>query len=393
VDLRILHIDDKCTGCGACISICPKNALTLLGNSEGFYYPKLDENACINCHLCERACQVFEPAPESDRSTRINYMAKAKDPRVVSASSSGGAFSMLASKILSEGGVVYGARYDYTDERLVQDSTDNCTLDALRKSKYIESYTGEVFKEVGEHLRSGRKVLYVGTPCQIEGLAKYLQEKRIDRDNLLLAQFVCHGVPSNNFFTEYKRYEEKKHKSKIVAFDFRPKIRGWRNSDWKMIFENGKVVQGPYYYYYYYYYYYFQSSNILRKSCYSCHRVLTETPDITIGDFWGIHKYQPENKDNEGISLIIAHNAKANDILQSIDGFEYLEEIPQSALEYITREVNERSNKSMIREHFMKEVLKVGYMNAAKKQSGRVIFKMKTKNEIRNFIKKICRKK
>ena len=384
--LQILKIGDKCTGCGACISACPKNALSLVANEEGFYYPKLDATACIKCHLCDNSCQVLKPAVESLKPQRRYYMAKAEDQSVVKSSSSGGVFSVLANMILADGGVVYGARYDFNNERLIQDSTENCTLSDLRKSKYIESYTGSVFKDVGNHLKQGQKVLYVGTPCQVEGLAQYLSVKRIDRGNLILVQFVCHGVPANEFFTEYKHYEENKHKSKLISFDFRPKIRGWRYSDWRMEFANGDIEQGPYYYYYYYYY--FHASNILRKSCYNCRRVLNETPDITIGDFWGIQKYRPENKDNEVISLVITHNPKAVEILEANEGFKYLEQIPEDAVDYIRQETNTRADKFKTRDVFMAEVKVKGYMKTAVQKAGLTIFKAKLKDKIRKILKR-----
>ncbi len=385
MSLKILDIKDTCTGCGACVSVCPKDALCLEYDNEGFYYPSLNESACINCGLCERSCQVFDNDHAEENIQRHHFMAKAKDKAIVAKSSSGGAFSMLADYVLKQGGVVYGARYNFETERLEQASTETCTIDELRKSKYIESYTGEIFRSVYENLKSGKIVLYVGTPCQVEGLTQYLKIKRADFSNLIRVRFICHGVPANKFFTEYKHYEEKKHKSKMVSFDFRPKIRGWRASDWKMIFENNVVDQGPYNHYYYYYY--FQSSNVLRKSCYSCGRVIDDCTDITIADFWGINKYRPQNQDQEGISLIITHSAKALQILENVDGFDIMEAIPENAVDYIKREVNDRKGMDDKREDFMKLVRQNGYMNSVKKLSGFAIFKIRLKAKIRKFIK------
>ena len=385
MSLKILNIDDKCTGCGACVSVCPKDALSLKYDPEGFYYPSLNESACISCGLCERSCQALCEDDSREEENRHYFMAKAIDKKIVKESSSGGAFSVLADFVIKQGGVVYGARYNYGLERLEQASTQTCSIKELRKSKYIESYTGSIFRNVYDDLKSGKTVLYVGTPCQIEGLSQYLAIKRADITNLIRVRFICHGVPSNQFFTEYKHYEEKKHKSKIVAIDFRPKIRGWRYSDWKMVFENNEVDQGPYTHYYYYYY--FQSSNILRKCCYSCARVLNDCADITIADFWGIHKYKPENKDQEGISLIITHSPKSLVLLKGLDEFEFIEEIPENAISYIKREVNSRKGLTEAREKFMKQVRESGYMKTAKKHSGMTIFKTRFKAKIRNLIK------
>lgn len=388
--LKILHIEDTCTGCGACVSSCPKQALCLSYDKEGFYVPRLDAKKCINCKICEKSCHVLNSAVPSIPSLNYKaYMIKAKDKTIVSKSSSGGAFSLLANHILSEGGIVYGARYNFKEERLEHSSSDKCSMDELRKSKYIESYMGNTFKEVQDQLVSGRKVLFCGTPCQVEGLHYFLTRKKIDITNLLLVRFICHGVPSNQFFTEYKHYEEKKHKSQIIAFDFRPKTNGWRSSDWKMTFANGKTEKGPYYYYYYYYY--FQLCNTLRSSCYSCKRIMNENSDITIGDFWGIHKLQPDNNDQEGISVFLAHNEKALQYLDAIKENSSIEEIPLSAIDYIYREANDRAEIYHERNEVMKRVVKNGYMAVVKKRLGLKIRGRKIKDGIHKTLRPILR--
>lgn len=390
MSLKILHIPDTCTGCGACVSVCPKDALQLRYNDTGFYQPVLNPSLCINCGLCDKSCQVFQQDNPQDTPRREYYMAKAKDKDVVRQSSSGGVFTLLADKILDEGGLVIGARYNYDLSRLEQCSTDHCSMDELRKSKYIESYTGKIFAEVLDTLKQGRKVMYVGTPCQVEGLRDYLKLKRADLTLLTTVRFICHGVPSNLFFTEYLQYEEKKHRSKVTCFDFRPKTTGWRNSVWKMCLANGKQITGPYYYYYYYYFY--QLSNILRKCCYGCKRVLNDKADITIADFWGIGKYRPDNKDQEGISLVIAHNDKGRALLHSAQGFEYLESIPEQAVRYIRNEVEARGGLASAQEKFMAEVKKHGYMKTAVSQARMKILKIKLKLAIRSFLLKIMRR-
>ena len=386
--LRILEIEETCTGCGGCVSVCAKNALSLKYNEEGFYYPLLDEEKCVDCKFCEKACHVLNNiVPEKPSRNYDAYMLKAKDKDIVRKSSSGGIFTLLADEIIRQNGVVYGARYNYEKERLEHASSDDCSLDDLRKSKYIESYSGDIFKDVRKQLIEGRKVLFCGTPCQIEGLHKYLEVKRVVTTNLLLVRFVCHGVPSNRFFTEYKHYEEAKADSKMVYFDFRPKTRGWRNSDWLMIFANGKKETGPYYYYYYYYY--FQLCSLLRKSCYSCKRVFHDVADITIGDFWGIGKYMPDNKDQEGISMALVHSKKGFNALNQISDFEYVERIPVEATDYIFREMSERVFLLDKRCNIMTKVLKNGYMKVAQKT---LRFPMLTWR-LKNFVKKLLGRK
>ena len=200
--IKILHIDEQCTGCGACVSTCAKEAIELKYDAEGFYYPSLNLEKCVNCKLCEKACHIICDTIEIHKIVRdyTPYMLKANNKSIVMQSSSGGIFSLLSEKVLAEGGVVYGARYNYELERLEHCSTDNCSIDELRKSKYIESYLGNTFTDVRKQLQSGRKVLFCGTPCQVKGLKTYLTSRKTNTESLLTIRFICHGVPSNNFF-------------------------------------------------------------------------------------------------------------------------------------------------------------------------------------------------
>lgn len=383
--LKIFNLKDTCTGCGACVSTCPQQALQLTYNDEGFYYPEIDVSKCVDCKACEKACHVLCNVQSRQISQNFKaFMVKAKDVNLVMRSSSGGIFSILANYVLSKGGVVFGARYNFKEERLEHSSTDKCSLDELRKSKYIESYVGVSFKEVLFNLKNNRIVLFCGTPCQIEGLSHFLKVRKVSRTNLLLVRFVCHGVPANKFFTEYKHYEEKKNGSKMIFFDFRPKTRGWRNSDWIMLFENGKTIGGPYYYYYYYYYY--QLCNLLRKSCYSCKRVFQETADITIADFWGVCTYCPSNKDQEGISMVLDHSGKFEAIYPIIKNDCTIEEVPLSAINYIYQEAKDRECISLERDIAMKSVLKNGYIKTAQKKLKGKIIRWRLKNLIKKLI-------
>lgn len=392
MNLKILQIDNSCTGCGACVSICPKDALKLEYNEEGFYYPKLNANLCINCKSCEKVCHILkENTKNNEKISRnyIPYMVKAKSPEIVKSSSSGGVFSLLANHILSEGGIVYGAKYNYEKERLEHCSTDICDLNDLKKSKYIESYLGKTFKDVKNQLLDGRKVLFCGSPCQIEGLYTFLSEKKVPLKNLLLVRFVCHGVPSNKFFTEYKHWIEHKKKAKIIKLDFRPKTRGWRYSNLLLKFNNGKIIDEPYNYNYYYYYYYFQHNYLLRKSCYSCNRINNEISDITIADFWGIYKYRPSNTDQEGISLVLVHTENGNNAFESISRDCNYEKLPQSAVNYIYKDTYWRATCYQKRNKMIEYVKAIGYMPAVIKTVGKKIFITKQKNRLKKVIKKL----
>lgn len=387
MSLNILQIEDSCTGCGACVSICPKRALNLEYNNEGFYYPKINNDLCIDCKSCDKVCHVLNNSYNNSISKNYKpYMLKAKSKDIVYKSSSGGIFSLLSECILSEGGVVYGARYNYKLERLEHCSTDKCDINELRKSKYIESFLGNIFLDVRNKLLSNRKVLFCGTPCQIEGLDSFLKRKNVPTENLILVRFICHGVPANKFFTEYKHWIEKKIKSKVVRVDFRPKTEGWRKSNLLLQFENGKIIDEPHIYNYYYYY--FQKNYLLRKSCYSCKRINNEIGDITIGDFWGIHKYDPKNNDQDGISLALFHTNKGIDMLNKISTECEYEELPLSAVDYIYKDSNWRESCIKYRSKMINDVLKYGYMPSVIKTIRIHILKRKYKDRLKRIIKK-----
>ena len=376
--IKILHINDKCTGCGACVSTCTKEALSLQYDKEGFYYPVLNYDKCVNCKRCESVCHILCHKENKDIiRDYVPYMLKSKDKSIIRDSSSGGVFSLLAAKTLEKGGVVYGARYNYDLERLEHCNTDICNIEELRKSKYIESYMGNTFADVRNHLRTGREVLFCGTPCQVKGLLQYLEVRKTNTKNLLTVRFICHGVPANKFFTEYKHWKEKKVGSRITHLDFRPKTRGWRTSNILLKFENGKVIDELYQENYYYYY--FQHNLSLRKCCYNCNLIEKSYSDYTIADFWGIYYYEPENKDQEGISLLLAHSKKAKELVKCLDC--EIKVLPQTAVEYIYKDSSFKKKSYDIRNLKMTGIIKNGYINQAQKELRReiFIFKLKTK--------------
>lgn len=386
--IKILHIDEQCTGCGACVSTCAKGALSLKYDKEGFYYPTLDRNKCVDCKLCEKACHILQEKKNGESIVVRDYtpyMLKANDRTIVRKSSSGGIFSLLSEHVLKEGGVVYGARYNYELERLEHCSTDKCCIDELRKSKYIESYLGETFADVRKQLKTERKVLFCGTPCQIKGLLQYLYSRKTNIENLLTVRFICHGVPANKFFTEYKHWKERRVGAKITHIDFRPKTRGWRTSNILFKFENGKIVDELYQENYYYWY--FQKNLSLRKSCYHCNLIEDSYSDFTIADFWGIGEHDPDNQDQEGISLVLAHTEQAENILKSLDC--YKEQLPQESVEYIYKDAPHKNKIYSARNAEMNNIERNGYMGNAIKKLRKEIFIFKMKKRIISILNNI----
>ena len=189
-----------CCGCYACYNSCPFDAITMEEDAEGFRYPRVDADRCRNCGKCERNCPVLNPIVKEQDQTPPTYAAINKDEAIRKDSSSGGMFQLFAEQILKEGGIVFGAGFDADWEVCHQSVETVAELDRLRVSKYLQSRVETSFQQVTEHLRAGRKVLFAGTPCQCAALRRFVGK---NDENLILVDFICHGVPSPKIWRKY----------------------------------------------------------------------------------------------------------------------------------------------------------------------------------------------
>lgn len=193
---RHIIVPQNCTGCGLCANVCSKDAIRMVWSKNGFLVPSVDVSSCVNCGMCVKQCIALEEKETySDELTSVeSYGGWNKDIDIHMSSSSGGTFTALAIKAIEQGGVVYGVVWK---DKLtaVFDKTDSVDgLARMRGSKYTQAVPGNVYREVRSDLKSGRKVLFSGTPCQVHALKKYLRK---NYENLLTIDIVCHGVPSH----------------------------------------------------------------------------------------------------------------------------------------------------------------------------------------------------
>lgn len=280
-------------------------------DNQGFFYPHVNKEQCVACGLCEKVCPCNH---QSDLRMPLNvYAAINIDESIRLRSSSGGIFSLLAEKILKEGGIVFGARFD-KQWNVVHDYTDNIDgLDVFRGSKYSQSDIGSSYIQTRFWLQHGKKVLFSGTSCQIAGLKKFLSK---DYENLFTIDVVCHGVPSpkvwKNYLTSLSPLPED-----ITHIDMRNKSRGW--SRYSYLIKNGDrtfyddfaskslFLQG------------FTWNLYLRPSCYNCPAKSGKSnSDITLADNWGFKVTSPEFDDEKGISAVIINTEKGNLIFKSL---------------------------------------------------------------------------
>ncbi len=305
----------KCVGCGACENICPKKCITLKADEEGFLYPETDAGRCADCGLCEKACPVVNAEAQNNSFENVSaYASYSLDEQIREKSSSGGIFSLFAEYVLEHGGTVYGAAVD-GDMNVCHIGIDNKKeLYRLRGSKYVQSRMGDTYKHVLSQLKSGRYVLFTGTPCQTEALKAYLGS---EYDNLICMDFICHGVPSPKVWRSYVKYREKKAASKTKNVTFRHKENGWKMSCVKFEFENGREYIKRFTKDLYMRA--FLSDLCLRPSCYECKfKKVNRVSDITLADFWGIESILPDMDDNRGTSLCIIRSETGMKIFEAL---------------------------------------------------------------------------
>lgn len=294
-----------CTGCAACANICPKNAITMTELSDGFLQPVVDRDKCVQCLACEKSCPVLNAFSNENKNEPAVYSCWNKDDNVRLESSSGGAFSALATLVLEQGGYVVGATYDDAMRVLHRMIHSVAELPLLRGSKYVQSSVGDIYRQVKKKLFDGATVLFVGTPCQVAGLRGYLKS---DYPNLYCCDFICHGTPSPLLFQKYIQWIEQEKNIKIRSFNFRHKHSGWYDA--LRAVNGGLFMKGKYDAYFLG----FNRNITLRESCYHCPAIgLPRKGDVTIADFWGIgmiYKFDRTDEIADGISLMMANTPK-----------------------------------------------------------------------------------
>ncbi len=310
----MIEIKDKsaCCGCTACASICTHDAITMQPNAMGFLYPVVDKDKCVNCGLCEKVCAFNDHYDISlNLSKPDTYAARHKDMSEVETSRSGAAFIAISDYVLENGGVVYGAGYADHFRVVHKRATTKVERNEFKGSKYVQSDLGNVFRQVKKDLKDGLIVLFSGTPCQTAGLNSYIGKKL--REHLILIDIVCHGVPGPNLWQDYLAYLEKKQGDEICWVNFRDKQAfGWtaHKETFKFVKGGGKMS----------FTYLFYKHIMFRPSCGKCHFANTKRPsDITLADFWGWEKTDPNiNKDDKGVSLILVNTEKGRDIFNAV---------------------------------------------------------------------------
>ena len=316
-----------CTGCSLCANVCGHDAITMVWSEEGFLIPQVDEEACISCGVCVKKCPALQPPPEYQddlRDTVPTYGAWNRDRRVHMASSSGGIFTALAEWTIGQGGCVFGVVWKDKETAIFTKAETMEEVLPMRGSKYTTAMPLYAYREVRAELKTGRRVLFSGTPCQVNALKRYLVKVY---NNLLTVDIVCHGVPSHLLLEKYIKEAEQESGNKVSYVSFRGKRHSWKKFDQICHFEDGServsylgedlYMKG------------FLCDLVLNHCCYNCRYAhFPRQGDLTLGDFWGADRLHEDWPIREGITVLLANSGAGREALESVQPSIATEKVP-----------------------------------------------------------------
>ena len=348
----------KCMGCGSCYLSCPKNLITYKENNEGFIVAEiLKSNACSNCGLCLKKCPAKKESESPPKNTHI-YYGYAGDTKIRANATSGGICSAFAEDFLKCNEMVVCAKFDFeTGDIKHSEINCDCWTNSM-KTFYCQSNQIDSFSQIKESLKNDRRVLFVGTPCQVHGLKQYLGGGK-NTEKLLTIDFLCHGVPSRKLF---RQYYNKISKKEIEDYNFRSKCNGWPKHMLAIQLKNGKVIKckatlDKYQFL-------FQEDLSLNSACFFCPFRAQHSADITVGDFWMWEKENLKPSEIEmGLSIVIPNTIKGENAVESAVnvGNLVLHETKSTYRDTVLHEVQFNFNKYKRREEFFHYYTMKGY--------------------------------
>lgn len=318
--IELFSEKSQCCGCMACADVCPNDAIVIKSDSEGFRYPEIEREHCIDCGLCNEVCPL---KPDGAGTPPAKYLAvQAKAPALRKTSTSGAVFPLLAQAVLEQGGVVYGAALDGSMRVAHRRADDSDELGPLVRTKYVQSDTEGIFRQIRHDLDDGKQLLFAGTPCQTEAVRRFVGK---DCPTLALVDLICYGVPSPGVWERYVAYLEKKHHGKLTRFLFRDKRNYDDGHTVSFCIDGHEYVEedyasDPFLSLYF-------SNCIIRPSCHACPFTTVErNSDITLGDLWGSKGAVSKMDDGMGTSLVMLRSERGMALWESLqDQFDQIE--------------------------------------------------------------------
>ncbi len=382
---RTIHLSepDRCTGCEACADVCPTGSIEMNDGGRLFSYPRLNAETCISCGRCMSACPSINSLAPQDFKQQY-FAAWNKNAEERKASTSGGAGTSIARYALSKGFTVYGVGFDSQWDVKHLSAENETELEAFRGSKYVQSDTSGVFLSVLDRLKSGGKVLFIGTPCQVEAIKRFTPGAFAPQ--LVTCEIICHGVNSPKVWKDYVNYLQNRHNSALKTYNFRSKSHGWQNTRGggslrvAYTFADGTSIDVPSWKNQYHYW--FGLHYMLRPSCLHCqYRREQRRADITMADFWGVQEVLSGADTYLGVSAIIVSSDKGGEFVKSIDD---LTLIPVDAAKaksvlkgFMEKEVEEAQQAEIARaKQFEREYISSGFDEMVKKYPHKTLLQM-----------------
>lgn len=355
----------NCCGCTACYNICPKKAIQMIPDSEGFSYPKVNDLLCVSCGLCEQVCPIIHKPSISETYVDC-VVAQNNSKEVLKNCTSGGFIDALYRYILEEQeGYAVGVAFDsqFMPTHIITDSYEKA-ID-FRNSKYSQSSMGTVFREIRELLINENHLIFVGTPCQVAGLKSFLRK---EYENLITVDLVCRSIPSPKLWHQYLKWHEERYKSKIKRVSCRKKTYGYHSGTLEICFSDGQYYRGSNRVDYYMKS--FHHDLCSRPSCYQCEfKTKHRCSDFTVFDSWKPQLVSKEvMKDNDrGFSNVIVHTQKGKKILDNLKNVTIFPADPEKMFQFTGGMESKSIKYPEGRKTFYQELDRVGFYVTMKK--------------------------
>ena len=355
----------KCTGCEACANVCPTKSIRMVRDEEGFRYPVINDDLCIDCGMCNKVCPMINKT-EKHKELQLVFGGHIKDDRIRDESSSGGIFSQIVDEFCKDNYVVFGAESSglAVIHTYVEDKKD---IAKYRRSKYSQSRINNCYNEAINFLNNGKNVLFSGTPCQISALLNIIPDEKL-KEKLFTVEVVCEGFPSPILLEKYEEVLVKRYHAPIRKLDYRYKDGNrWDFQVMRIELENDRAIKcdrwfSPFWI--------FWARRLMsRPSCESCvFRTPNRVADITLGDLWGVHLYCPElYDDNKGATLVVCNSEKGKNLMKNMRS-----DLVGHELKYEEALVYQRPMRVIVpanekRDEFMKDLIECDYKTLCKK--------------------------
>lgn len=308
----IITDKSKCSGCTACVNVCPRQCISMEADEEGYLYPFVDKSKCIDCGLCDATCPIQKPLDLREYSTRA-FAVQHLNSNILESSASGGAFTAIAESVIDRGGVVWGGAYDDSFNVVHKCVSTKDELVLLRSSKYVQSDVSLVFKLVKKQLSDGLLVCFSGTPCLVNGLKSYLRK---DYENLILVDLVCHGIPSPKLWKKFIAFNSTHNGAKLTSVEFRNKHYGYAGSTMALKYDDGTEFYSSRWVQFFKHTFFADLNT--RPSCFACHfKTIKRVSDFTLYDCWHVGDYDKSMDDDRGATMILVHSIKALKIFET----------------------------------------------------------------------------